>query len=107
MKRVALRRKRPGTRRGQPTKAEKAEIRQFAYQRARGRCELRIACSGTAILPYDGDVRERWHLVHLRNRRMWGWGPENICGGCARCHSDEHHTRGIAIPKTYTELKAN
>jgi hypothetical protein len=107
MKRTPIRKRRPGTRRGQPTAAEKEAVRRMAFERARGMCELRIdtTCQ-RGPLPWDGPLRVRGHLVHLRNRRMWGWGEQNVCWGCARCHVDLHHVKGVAIPKTYDELIA-
>jgi hypothetical protein len=91
-----IRKKRPGTRRGQPTKAEKHELREFIYELSGGRCEIRLpGCKGT-VLPKDGDVRYRWHLVHVRSKRVYGWpteGAYRMRGGCFACHQ-ELHTKG-------------
>ena len=107
MKLTSIRAKRSGTRRGEPTAAEKEAVRLMAYTRAQGRCELdaHLHCCGGVALPWDGGIRERGHLVHLRNRRMYGWGEQNVCWGCAHGHSDLHHTKGMPLPKTYDELK--
>ena len=105
--RKPIRKRRPGTRRGELTAAEKEAVRRMAYNRAWGCCELHI--DGTCAkgpLPWDGPLRVRGHLVHLRNRRMWGWGEQNVCWGCARCHLDLIHVKGVAMPKTYDELIA-
>lgn len=77
----------------------------MAYTRAHGKCELRIddTCQ-RGTLPWDGPLRVRGHLVHLRNKRMWGNGADNVCWGCARCHLDLLHTKGVQVPKTYAEL---
>ena len=107
MKRTPIPRKRASPRRGQLTAAEKEAVRRMAFNRAWGCCELHI--DGTCPkgpLPYDGPLRARGHLVHLRNKRMWGWGEQNVCWGCARCHLDLMHTKGVQVPKTYAELIA-
>ena len=80
----------------------------MAYERARGRCELdrHLHCCGGVEWPWSGHVRVRGHLVHLRNKRMWGWGEQNVCWGCAHGHLDLMHTKGLSVPKTYAELTA-
>ena len=72
-------------RRGEPTPAEKNLARNGAYLRAQGHCELDpwLSCCGGRQWPLVGGLRERGHLVHLRNKRMWGWGGQNVCWGCA------------------------
>ena len=103
--RTPIRKRRPGTRRGELTAAEKEAVRRMAFDRARGRCELRIdSTCQCGPLPWDGPLRVRGHLVHLQNKRMWGWNSDNVCLGCARCHLDLMHVRGIQMPKTYSEL---
>ena len=108
MKRSAIRKRRPGLRRGELTTAEKEAVRRMAYERARGRCELDryLHCCGGIGLPWEGGIRERGHLVHLRNKRMYGWGEQNVCWGCAHAHSDLMHTKGLQVPRTYDELVA-
>ena len=49
---------------------------------------------------------ERGHLVHLRNKRMWGWGEQNVCWGCPYGHLGLMHTKGMQVPRTYDELVA-
>ena len=95
------RKKRPGVRRGQPTRKEKAEIRRQVYDRAGGRCELKLieGCSGDRILPWDGDVWTRAHLVHLRAKRRFGWQIDNLKLGCFACHIEGMHQQGLN-PKT-------
>ena len=103
--RTPIRRRRPGIRRGELTPAEKEAVRLMACERARGLCELRIdSICQRGPLPWDGPLRVRGHLVHLRNKRMWGWGEQNVCWGCARCHLDLMHVKGVQIPKTYNDL---
>jgi hypothetical protein len=105
-----IRRKRATPRSTDIPKAEKEACRLMAYDRARGICEIRgdQECqSGVPAmfrLPFDGPLRVRGHLVHLRNKRMWGWGAENVCWGCAHCHLDLVHWGRIKLPKTYSEL---
>jgi hypothetical protein len=78
----------------------------MAYERARGRCQLdaHLHCCGGMALPWEGGIRERGHLVHLRNKRMYGWGPENVAWGCPHGHLDLCHTKGLLLPRTYSEL---
>ena len=108
MKHTPIRKRRPGARRGELTAAEKEAVRRMAFERARGRCELdwHLHCCGGKPWPWAGGLRERGHLVHLRNKRMWGWGENNVCWGCARGHLDLVHTKGVQVPKTYDELIA-
>lgn len=89
-----LRKKRPGPpRRGQLTKKQKTSKREFIYELSGGMCELKLpGCKG-GILPFEGDVRDRWHLVHMRAKRRFGWpteGPHRMRGGCFECHSLMH-----------------
>lgn len=92
------RKKRPGVRKGQPTNEEKAAIRRQVYEEAGGRCELHLMPNCMrGVLPFDGGVRERWHLVHIRSKRRFGWARENLCGGCPVCHLDGVHTKGLKI----------
>ena len=93
-------------RRGELTSAEKNLVRNGAYLRAQGHCELDpwLSCCGGRQWPLVGGLRERGHLVHLRNKRMWGWGEQNVCWGCAHGHLDLMHTKGLQVPKTYDEL---
>ena len=108
MKRSPIRKRRPGIRRGELTAPEKEAVRLMAYERARGRCELdrHLHCCGGVEWPWSGHVRVRGQLVHLRNKRMWGWGEQNVCWGCAHGHLDLMHTKGLSVPKTYAELTA-
>lgn len=92
------RKKRPGTRRGQPTAAEKEAERRHIYQLSGGRCELRLEGCRGGVLPWDGPVTERWHLVHMRAKRRFGWpteGPDRMRGGCYHCHIVMMHTKGV------------
>jgi hypothetical protein len=96
------RKRRPGVRRGQPTKAEKDLVRNGAYLRAEGGCELdrHLHCCGGKFWPLTGELLNRGHLAHLRNKRMWGWDEQNVCWGCPHGHLDLIHTKGIQVPKT-------
>jgi hypothetical protein len=79
-------------RRGQPTKAEKTAIRDAHYARSGGLCELAVSPKHLShVLPSVGSVFERWHLVHLKGKRVHGWGDENLMGGCYWCHSWLHN----------------
>jgi len=95
IRRTAVRKIRPGTRRGQPTKAEKSAIRAQVYAETGGRCELNLAHPpNNRVYPSEGNVRIRWHLVHLRAKRVHGWGRANLAGGCFQCHIVEMHRKG-------------
>lgn len=93
--------KRSTPRRGEPSGAEKAEKKLLAYDRANGMCEL---CLAPNWRPLDGDLFTRAHLVHLHGRRRFGWGMDNLCIGCYRCHIELAHQGKIKLPATYGEL---
>lgn len=101
-----MRRKRPTLRRGELTGSEKEAVRRMAFERARGMCEAdrHLHCCGGRYWPWDGSLRQRGHLAHLRNRRMWGWGSENVAWFCPIAHLDLMHTKGLQVPRTYSEL---
>lgn len=106
-RKIPIRKRRPGLRRGEPTPQEKEQLRQFVYDRAGGRCELHLdARCIRGVLPWAGSVFERAHLVHLRARRRSGWHTDRLALGCFHCHIEIVHGRGAYIPATYEELKA-
>ena len=88
---------RPGVRRGQPTNKEKGVLRQFIYDLSGGRCELGLGCCAGQVLPPEGSIYERWHLVHIKAKRRFGWpttGPDRMRGGCYQGHIIEMHQKG-------------
>lgn len=96
---IPVRKVRSKPRRGEPTREAKAEIRKAVYERAGGCCELKLGpeCQ-KGVLPFDGDVFERAHLVHIRSRGAGGtWEMNNLKLGCPRCHLGYHHTEGRKI----------
>lgn len=95
-RRKPIPRKRAKPRRGQPTKAEKKALRWAVYERARGICELRLMPGCLGPVPFNGSLRVRGHLVHLKSRGAGGkWDMENCRWGCAVCHLDGMHTKGV------------
>jgi hypothetical protein len=99
-RKTPLRKFRARPRRGQPTKEEKGDIRADEYARSGGLCELNLSPKHiSSVLPPTGDIYERWHLVHLKGKRVHGWGPNNLCGGCYWCHIDWLHQGGKPCPK--------
>jgi len=89
-------------RRGEPTAKEKATIRLSVYERSEGRCQLNLGdgCN-RGVLPFDGSVFERWHLVHVHAKRRFGWTEEQgnrLLGGCYWCHIVQVHGKGVKIP---------
>jgi hypothetical protein len=101
-----VRKKRPGTRRGQPTPEEKAAIRLAVYERSGGRCELNLGPKCIkGILPFTGDSPLfHGHLVHVRSRGAGGkWTMENCLWGCVECHIGYSHTEGKPIPAKVKE----
>ena len=91
------RKRRSKPRRGQPTKQEKAAIRLEVYTECSGRCQLRLhkQCSGERILPFDGEVFTRAHLVHKKARGTGGtWQKDNLTLSCPACHLGSVHTEG-------------
>jgi hypothetical protein len=114
IRRSPIRKKRPGTRRGQPTAGEKLTERDRVYKRSGGMCELRdedgkplhtLHQAGT--LPFGGSIYERWHLVHLHAKRRFGWTEaqgNTLMGGCYACHILAMHTQGKKpVVPTYTD----
>ena len=101
LKRTAVKKVRAKVRRGQPTKAEKSVIRARLYEETGGLCEIRKhpECIPGRVWPSEGDVMERWHLVHLKSKRVHGWARENLCGGCPFCHLIELHNPKSVPPK--------
>jgi hypothetical protein len=96
-RRTPVRKKRPGVRRGQPSPAEKKVLREFIYELSAGRCELGLGCCDGQPLPWDGSIFERWHLVHVKAKRRFGWpveGPDRMRGGCYQGHIVEMHEKG-------------
>lgn len=96
MKRSPIRKRRSKPRCGQPTKQEKAAIRHQVYVETGGRCHLNKhpQCI-RGVLPEDGVTPwDHWHLVHLRNKRMYGWERSNLTGGCHLCHLVVLHSYG-------------
>jgi hypothetical protein len=100
-----VRHKRPTARRGEPTREEKAAIRKAVYERSGGRCELRDDKGApldprhiSGVLPPEGDVFYRWHLVHIHAKRRFGWGLENLTGGCYWCHAASHNCGNKPCP---------
>lgn len=93
------RRKRPGTRRGQATPEEVERVREAVYARAAGRCELRMTSDCIpGVMPKEGPVLGRAHLVHMKGKRMWGTS-EAICKlGCWFCHLVTMHRGGKVVP---------
>ena len=79
-------------RRGELTPMEKAALRLTVYEESEGKCQLKVAPNHVGhILPLDADdPRWGWHLVHIKAKRRFGWGRENLVGGCFACHSWLH-----------------
>jgi hypothetical protein len=96
MKRTPIRKIRSKARLGQPTKAEKEAIHHQVYAESGGRCELNLSPECIrGVLPENGITPwDHWHLVYKRNKRMWGWERENLCGGCRHCHLVVLHSYG-------------
>lgn len=105
------RKKRPGVRRGQPTKDEKAIERERIYLRSGGLCELKDedgrplhADHLAGVLPRDGSIFERWHLVHFHSKRRFGWteaAGNRLLGGCHACHLLGAHQKGLKFIDPY------
>lgn len=87
---------RPTPRRGQPTKKQKDELRLMVYGKTGGRCMLqRSPLCIRGVLPFTGpEPFDHWHLVHIQAKRVHGWAPENLTGGCWHCHLVVLHSYG-------------
>ena len=100
MKRTPIRRKRRGTRRGQPTQVQKHTIKERIYERDGGRCQLNISPQCLrGVLPMDGELMFRAHLMHKRSRGAGGdWSDDNLAIGCSFCHEASHNSQGKPCP---------
>lgn len=102
-----MRRIKPRTkpRRGQPTTEEKATKRAEVYRRSGGRCELNLSLNHIpGVLPESGiSPFDHWHLVHLKAKRRFGWGMDNMVGGCWPCHLIEIHN-SKSVPAKVREV---
>lgn len=103
LRRTPIRKKRPTLRRGELTPEEKQAARVKVHGICGGKCELRLheKCSRNRVLPLEGDLFERFHLVHDGAKRRFGWpteGPRRMRGGCYWCHIEAVHTKGMKIP---------
>ena len=96
MKRTPINKVRSNPRRGEPTKAEKAVIRHDVYEDTGGRCMLHLhpECRVGRLPEFGETPWDHWHLVHIRNKRMWGWERSNLTGGCHLCHLVVLHIYG-------------
>ena len=103
LRRSPIRKKRLKPRRGEPSKDEKGRLHEHIYQVSGGRCELKFqgqklpGCN-QRVLPPDGDPLWKWHLVHVRAKRRFGWpieGPKRMQGGCYHCHIENMHQKGM------------
>lgn len=95
--RSPIKKRRSKPRRGEPTPAEKKEIRDQVYTETGGRCEIRKhpSCVPDRVWPSEGDTPwDHWHLVHLKAKRVHGWRRDNLCGGCPNCHLISLHVEG-------------
>jgi hypothetical protein len=97
------RKRRPGTRRGQPTAQEKMAVRLAVYERAQGRCEVRKhpECSGDRILPWGGDLFVIGHLAHIKSKGAGGeFTEENTVWSCWKCHLISGHFMGERMERS-------
>jgi hypothetical protein len=77
-------------RRGEPSKAEKQELRTLVYARAQGMCQLQLVQECLGYAPLNGDGVHQGHLVHIKAKRVHGWGMDNLLWGCWVCHAFQH-----------------
>jgi 5-methylcytosine-specific restriction endonuclease McrA len=88
-RKTPIRKVRPGTRRGQPTKAEKGDAREVCCNRDGEKCE---SCG--IHLPL-----ELGHLAHEHAKRRFGW-QESATNShrwlCWECHHAEHNPKACA-----------
>jgi hypothetical protein len=87
-RKTPLRKFRAQPRRGQPTKAEKGDAREFAHDRAGGKCE---SCG--IRLPLD-----LGHLAHEHAKRRFGWQESDTNSHrwyCFECHHNEHNPKSV------------
>jgi hypothetical protein len=94
-----VRKKIPGTRRGQLTPEEMQAVRLAVYERAGGRCELHLMPDCIqGILPFEGETPwNHGHLVHIHAKRRFGTTVDGCRWGCWKCHLVGVHTKGMRL----------
>jgi hypothetical protein len=92
-----VRKKRPGTRRGQPTPEEVKAVRLAVFERAKGKCELNLIPECIkGVLPFEGDSPwDHGHLVHIHAKRRFGTTVDGCKWGCWKCHLVGVHQKGL------------
>lgn len=85
-----MRKVRKEPRKAEPTPAEKLIARQHCFERAQGRCELRISaeCRGDRTTGFKGG-----HLHHEHAKRRFGWmesETQRHIWCCPACHALTH-----------------
>ena len=104
IRRTPIRKVRPGTRRGQATPAEVRSIREQVYERAGGRCELKLVPECIpGVLPFDGPIMGRGHLCHIGAKRRHGTTVAGSKWGCWPCHLIGLHNPKPCPPKVREE----
>lgn len=100
IRRSPVRKKRPGTRRGQATPEEVKAIRLAVYERSGGHCELSLGQECIkGVLPWDGPTAlQHGHLVHMKAKRRYGTTLEHSKWGCWHCHLVQMHRGGKVVP---------
>jgi hypothetical protein len=98
MKRTRLNPVRSTLRRGEPSAAEKKELREFAFHRAGGVCQLQLVQECAGYAPLEGSEFVRGQLVHKLSKRRFGWRESEDTGqkhywGCIWCHTFSHNPK--------------
>lgn len=78
-----------------------SKLREQAYLRANGMCELKIVCSGGYVPWKSGQ------LVHKRTKRNHGDTLDNVLWGCGGCHLASHNCDGKPIKVRKPALHSN
>lgn len=93
------RKKRPGTRRGEPTPEEKSSVRHVVYERDGFKC---VDCKKP--VRWESGYLDSMHLMHIKSRGAGGsWELSNLLTGCPECHMKRHNCGGKPCPSKVKE----
>lgn len=81
---------RPGRVKGKDLKAQRLRI----FERDKGICQ---DCGREVLFNAPEEWGNSFHRAHIRGKRMWQDGDDNVKTSCGGCHR-KHHTGGKVVP---------
>lgn len=74
---------RPGRIEGQDLQEQRKRI----FERDKGTCQ---DCGRPVVFNAPEEWPNSFHRAHIRGKRMWGDGDDNVKTSCGQCHRDHH-----------------